>query len=282
MKRLLPSPEIREAIKSNFGVVRHMCWYSRPTRKFGPGTSATDELYAVVTGHAEFTIDRRCHPMTARALVLIRRDQEYSVRPGRIFNGMHEIISIVFRGPKGWAPAIPETPIKLSPLWWRMLMSMEASSDYDSFGQRVLNVERIVNFIDNLSTASTLRRTRRTAREVISPRRPDTEAEWMEIWVKAEDVIRRRGAQGLSAKELAQSVDVSPATLRRVFLIARCKSPKQALSQWRIEAAQRLIFEGRLTISQIARRTGFSTVQQFSVAFKKFAGKPPSFYIVQR
>ena len=98
----------------------------------------------------------------------------------------------------------------------------------------------------------------------------------METWAAAEDVIRQRGPSGLTADELADAVHVSTAKLRRVFQIARGMSPKQALTRWRIDQAQRLLGNLNLTVTQVAEQVGYSTVQRFCAAFKDATGDTPS------
>src|SRR5262249_23536593 len=109
-----------------------------------------------------------------------------------------------------------------------------------------------------------------------APRRSDTVGDWVDTWMKAEDVIRTRSGEGLTVDELAAAVDVSPTPLRRVLHLARGHTPKKALSEWRVTEARRLLKTGNYNVTQIARMVGFSSVQHFSFVFKSLTGTPPS------
>ncbi|HYF48451.1 MAG TPA: helix-turn-helix transcriptional regulator, partial [Planctomycetota bacterium] len=206
-----------------------------------------------------------------------RRNEVYGVEHGGDDSGTHQILTILFRAPKGWDCGIPRVPLRMSPVWWRTLMSLEDWCDFDLYGQRVIGTDRLLQFLENFSIAGLAQRKARSRED--APRRPDTEAEWMETWAAAEDVIRQRAGSGLSADELADAVHVSPAKLRRVFQIARGMSPKEALTKFRIEQAQKLLMHRNLTVTQVAAQVGYSTVQRFCAAFKQISGETPGEFI---
>jgi AraC-like DNA-binding protein len=209
-------------------------------------------------------------------MAFFKRGEIYGVRPAKKFEGMHHILTFLFQAPPKWRVNLPVKPVKLPPVWWRALMSLEDRNDYDSHGQRVVLLSDIQQFLENFATAGM--RKPRARGDPAGPRRIDTEADWMETWAAAEDVIRQRAGSGLTADELAEAVHVSTAKLRRVFQIARGMSPKQAITRWRMEQAERLLGNLNLTVTQVAEQIGYSTVQRFCAAFKKMTKTTPSEY----
>jgi len=276
-----PTPDIEAAIAAGFGVVIRKHQYSRFGGSFGPGTSGTDEIYAIIHGRDRLFLEGAWHSAGSRTMAFFRRDEVYGVEHGSDGSGTHQILTILFRAPRGWQCGVPRAPARMSPIWWRTLMSLEDLCDFDAHGQRVIGTSRLIEFLDNYSAAGMSPRGLRGAGHENSPRRPDTEAGWMETWAAAEDVIRQRAGSGLTADELAEAVHVSPAKLRRVFQTARGLSPKAALTKWRVEQAQKLLAHRNLTVTQVAAQVGYSTVQRFCAAFKQISGQTPGQFTKQ-
>ena len=64
----------------------------------------------------------------------------------------------------------------------------------------------------------------------------------------------------------------------KVFRDAYGVSPKQYLTQLRMERARELILSNRYTVSQIAQMTGYGEIYHFSKAFKQENGVTPTEY----
>ena len=56
------------------------------------------------------------------------------------------------------------------------------------------------------------------------------------------------------------------------------KTPSEFFMQYKLNTAAKLLLEGKLNVSEIAMKTGFSTLPHFSKAFKKQFGVSPSKY----
>ncbi len=78
---------------------------------------------------------------------------------------------------------------------------------------------------------------------------------------------------GLTISRVASMLYVSDAYLRKKFREYYGMSPKQYLTERRIEFAKYLIEIDCFTQSEIAERCGFSGVKYFRTAFKKLTGK---------
>lgn len=80
----------------------------------------------------------------------------------------------------------------------------------------------------------------------------------------------------VSATALAKAVGASSSTLRAAFRkVLGTSLGKYALSV-RMREAKRLMTEDRLSIKEVAARTGFSSQAYFSAAYRAFYGHPPS------
>jgi AraC family transcriptional regulator len=90
-----------------------------------------------------------------------------------------------------------------------------------------------------------------------------------------ERVMEARKAPTLS--ELAAFCSMSPRQLTRGFRASRGCSLGDYISQIRIDTAKRLL-AGDESISEISERLGFSSLANFSFAFRRGAGVPPRQY----
>ena len=274
-----PPAHIRDAFNAGLAVVHRK--HKARQRKFGPATALVDELFVVIEGELEILAEGRWWPAPARSLACFRRGVFYGIRQKDSYAGPAQIVNVLFRASPSWLHGLPRPPLILPAPWWRRFMDLEARCDFDASGQRVLRLEDVMGFCERLAQANATpgRRTKAGHRNKIlkeGPRRPDTGAEWMEIWAHAEDTIRQRAGAGLTVEELAESVHVSPTQLRRVFLSARGIAPKTALTQYRVEEARRLLATGKWNATQVAEQVGFTTLQRFSAVFKAVTGSSPS------
>jgi AraC-like DNA-binding protein len=282
MRTWNPPDHIRLAFKDGLAVVHRK--HKRRQRTFGPATALVDELFVIIDGQLEILAEGKWWPAPARAFACFRRGVFYGVRQKPGYDGPAQIVNVLFRAPREWDSGLPRRPLILSAPWWRKFMELESRCDFDATGQRVLRVEEITAFMERLAQAAALKghdasnRSRRGRILREGPRRPDTGAEWMEIWARAEDVIRQRAGEGLSADELAEAVHVSPTQLRRVFQSARGIAPKTALTLWRIDEAKRLLTTGKWNATEVAEKVGFTTLQRFSAVFKEVTGESPSVF----
>jgi len=273
-------PEIRLAYDEGWAVVHRK--HKPRQQAVGPGRATGDELFAVLEGELEILADGQWWPAPPRSFALIRKGRRYGIRQRKGHTGSAHIVNILFRTPAGWLSDVSRPPLKLSAPWYRRFVEFEASCGYDARGQRVLANAEVLRFVETLYRAigAGTRKPQRTAashgtRHDGEPRRPDTGADWMETWARAEDVIRERASRGLSVDELAGAVQVSPTQLRRVFLSARGMAPKAALTAYRIQQARMLLTAGQFNATQVAEKVGYSTLQRFSAAFKAATGESP-------
>ncbi|MFA7184346.1 MAG: helix-turn-helix domain-containing protein [Victivallales bacterium] len=81
---------------------------------------------------------------------------------------------------------------------------------------------------------------------------------------------------------LAKKASMSEITFYRLFKKAFNMSPVNYIISVRIARAQEMLENSRLTISEIALRTGFSDSNYFSRAFKKLRGASPRLYRSRR
>jgi len=80
----------------------------------------------------------------------------------------------------------------------------------------------------------------------------------------------------LNIESIAAYTHVSSSYLRRVFNRDIGISPKQYITDLRFEHAKSLLNAGYDTVASVAEKTGFCDTKNFSTAFKKRYGYPPS------
>ena len=78
--------------------------------------------------------------------------------------------------------------------------------------------------------------------------------------------------------DIADSIGISTAHLRRIFHATFGIAPNSYLQQKRIQHAKRLLTETELSLEQIAETTGFCNAYYFGRVFKALNGMPPGAY----
>lgn len=92
------------------------------------------------------------------------------------------------------------------------------------------------------------------------------------------DYVNCRYAEEMSLKTLAVKFDINAAYLGQLFRQATGQIFSVYLNRKRIEAAKRLLTDTPLKTSEVAAKTGFSSVHYFTNVFKKVTGSYPAEY----
>lgn len=77
-------------------------------------------------------------------------------------------------------------------------------------------------------------------------------------------------------EDVALAVGLSQRRLNEVFRDVFEASPLQCLVRWRLDLARQLLASGELSVKQVAHRLGYAHVSNFSLAFTRRFGHPPS------
>jgi len=81
--------------------------------------------------------------------------------------------------------------------------------------------------------------------------------------------------KGLSVEELAEAAHLSPRQFSRAFHAETGQSPAKAVENLRVEAARLMIEQGRHSIDEVARESGFADRERMRRAFLRAFGQPP-------
>ncbi|MEO7335359.1 MAG: AraC family transcriptional regulator [Caldimonas sp.] len=76
--------------------------------------------------------------------------------------------------------------------------------------------------------------------------------------------------------ELGSRIGLSRSALHEHFVDLVGVPPMQYLTQWRMQAAARMLIETRATVASIALDVGYESEAAFARAFKRLVGKPPA------
>jgi AraC-like DNA-binding protein len=90
------------------------------------------------------------------------------------------------------------------------------------------------------------------------------------------DYIRANFQKHFTIDELAEVAHLSVSALERRFKKYLAKTPKQFISEVRLENARKLLVETNTPISQVGDETGFTDHSYFSKQFRLFFGELPS------
>jgi transcriptional regulator GlxA family with amidase domain len=89
------------------------------------------------------------------------------------------------------------------------------------------------------------------------------------------DYARRNLQSTLSVDELAEVANLSPRQFTRTFRAETGWSPAKAVENLRVEAARLMMEQGRFSMDQVARETGFADRERMRRAFLRTLGQPP-------
>ncbi|HMR82235.1 MAG TPA: AraC family transcriptional regulator [Niabella sp.] len=103
-----------------------------------------------------------------------------------------------------------------------------------------------------------------------------TKKELLRRMLFARDYIDENFQKKFSCNELSKLITLSEFHFFRMFRAVFGLSPRQYIIQKRLEYAKHAICTEDLPVTDIAVATGFSDLQTFSKAFRKYFGYPPS------
>jgi transcriptional regulator GlxA family with amidase domain len=86
---------------------------------------------------------------------------------------------------------------------------------------------------------------------------------------------KRHLRENLSVEQLADIARLSPRQFSPVFRMETGKSPAKAVEQLRIEAARLMFEDGRHSVEDVVRETGFANRERLRRAFLRTLGEPP-------
>lgn len=96
------------------------------------------------------------------------------------------------------------------------------------------------------------------------------------------EIVRAEFARPLTLEEVARRLATSPRQLRRIFTEAGGKSFRSLLTEVRMDRAAELLEATDLSVSDVGRRVGYREAGQFTKAFKRAHGAPPSEFRARR
>lgn len=88
-------------------------------------------------------------------------------------------------------------------------------------------------------------------------------------------LMHEQPAKDWTLDELGRQVGLSRSALHERFVELIGMPPMHYLTQWRMQAAARLLLETRSTVAAIALDVGYDSEAAFARAFKRMVGKPP-------
>ena len=99
-----------------------------------------------------------------------------------------------------------------------------------------------------------------------------------ETIIKAKRFIEENSAQSIRLSDMAHSVHLSETYFHNIFTESTGISPHQYLINCRIENAKKLLWDTKISVIEIAEKTGFGCQQYFNKVFKKETGLTPVSY----
>lgn len=88
-------------------------------------------------------------------------------------------------------------------------------------------------------------------------------------------IMRRHIEDPIPIGEIARQLGVTPRALEQHFSSSADASPRRVYAAIRLRAARRLVEESRLSVVEIATRSGYRNASAMTRAFKREFGRPP-------
>ena len=89
-------------------------------------------------------------------------------------------------------------------------------------------------------------------------------------------LLHDRPAAAWTVEELSREIGLSRSALHERFVALIGQPPMQYLTQWRMQAASRLLRDTRATVASVALDVGYESEAAFARAFKRAVGVPPA------
>jgi transcriptional regulator GlxA family with amidase domain len=96
--------------------------------------------------------------------------------------------------------------------------------------------------------------------------------------LRAQELIEAEVARVPAVDALARRVAMSPRTFVRRFHVATGNTPREYIQRVRVEAAKRLLENGRQSVGEVASRVGYGDVTAFRKLFVRHTGLVPADY----
>lgn len=93
---------------------------------------------------------------------------------------------------------------------------------------------------------------------------------------QAQEILKQRYSTPPTQKELSREVGLNEFKLRRGFKEYFGITVYDFITRLRMEQAKKLLLDEQLSIGEVSQLVGFSHQNNFSIAFKKYFGLPPS------
>ena len=106
--------------------------------------------------------------------------------------------------------------------------------------------------------------------------RPSAEGDQTELKYRFLELLSFNVQRERSVSFYANALNVSPRHFTRLIRETAGCSAKQIIQEKLVEVAKSYLYDGSLTVSEVAFRLNFSNVPQFSRTFKQYAGVSPS------
>jgi AraC-like DNA-binding protein len=112
--------------------------------------------------------------------------------------------------------------------------------------------------------------------DTTTPTMTDSAVRYGSVMEQTAEFMRDHCADPLSVESLATRAGVSTCYFRRLFAQNFGMTPHAYLTELRLSRAKDLMLHTAMTLSEIALQSGFSSIHNFSRAFKKLQGISPS------
>ena len=112
----------------------------------------------------------------------------------------------------------------------------------------------------------------KTFQTLEEPSRTDTLVERVNAYISA------HYAEPLGRDEIAAAFHLTPQYLAKLYSKKTGRFLMDALREYRLEQARKLLTQSDLTVSEVAMRIGFDNFSYFSTLFKKETGMTPQQY----
>ena len=229
------------------------------------------ELLVVDQGEARMEVGYKNHPILSKNYAwLIFPEQKNQIYFHK--DCMTTLISVLFQA-EGISDSIAQRPINLG---HRQIQLVERLVNLSTKTE-----EQIPYFYDEMMTSlqlilnQMLNGESQSHQEIQTSMRENYENELFQSII---DFLENHVSEQNEVSDLVERFNVSRSSIQSLFKKYTGYTPKQYINSLRLKQSKLLIHESKMTISEIAEKLGYGSIQYFSRAFSKEFGISPSNY----
>ena len=276
----VPGEQVYESINSSFDLSDIYSYYYNVKGKgyhFDGESHQFWELTYVDTGHLIVNVDGQDHNLEAQQIMLFFPGQFHK----QSIHGDHSssYLTIMFDMNLNWREIehLKDRVIDCDNVVYNLMNKfIQETSDFESHRTKFAKDLILITMKEILVKLAQIDQKENHAQEIINPIQSKFENELLN---EIDNYIHNNIYEPLTVEDICNHFSISRSTLQSLFKKHVNVPPKRYVNDLKMAQAQRLILEGKYSITEVSLNLGFSSIHYFSRKFKSSFGMSPTEYL---